>query len=104
MTDEKINITNRILLLIVVVLSSIIGYTLYKNKKSQTEEIAEIRKDMQFEIEKIRTELYLLDSIDRVSKEQINTVKTKLVYIKNIPIIHNEDSLINSVNKTLGYE
>lgn len=104
MTDEKINITNRILLLIVVVLSSIIGYTLYKNKKSQTEEIAEIRKDMQFEIEKIRTELYLLDSIDRVSKEQINTVKTKLVYIKNIPIIHDEDSLINSVNKTLGYE
>lgn len=104
MTDEKINITNKILLLIVVVLSSIIGYTLYKNKKSQTEEIAEIRKDMQFEIEKIRTELYLLDSIDRVSKEQINTVKTKLVYIKNIPIIHDEDSLINSVNKTLGYE
>lgn len=104
MTDEKINITNKILLLIVVVLSSIIGYTLYKNKKSQTEEIAEIRKDMQFEIEKIRTELYLLDSIDRVSKEQINTVKTKLVYIKSIPIIHDEDSLINSVNKTLGYE
>lgn len=104
MTDKKINITNKILLLIVIVLSSIIGYTIYKNKKSQTEEIAEIRKDMQFEIEKIRTELYLLDSIDRVSKEQINTVKTKLVYIKNIPIIHNEDSLVNSVNKTLGYE
>jgi hypothetical protein len=104
MIDKKINITNKILLLIVIVLSSIIGYTIYKNKKSQTEEIAEIRKDMQFEIEKIRTELYLLDSIDRVSKEQINTVKTKLVYIKNIPIIHNEDSLVNSVNKTLGYE
>ena len=59
---------------------------------------------MQFEIEKIRTELYLLDSIDRVSKEQLNSVKTKLVYIKSIPIIHNKDSLVNSINKTLGYE
>lgn len=104
MTDIKTDITNKILLLIVIVLASIIGYTLYKNKKSQTKEIAEIRKDMQFEIEKIRTELYLLDSIDRVSKEQLNSVKTKLVYIKNIPIIHNEDSLVNSINKTLGYE
>ena len=104
MTDIKTDITNKILLLIVIVLASIIGYTLYKNKKSQTKEIAEIRKDMQFEIEKIRTELYLLDSIDRVSKEQLNSVKTKLVYIKSIPIIHNEDSLVNSINKTLGYE
>ena len=104
MTDIKIDITNKILLLIVIILASIIGYTLYKNKKSQTEEIAEIRKDMQFEIEKIRTELYLLDSIDRVSKEQLNSVKTKLVYIKSIPIIYNEDSLVNSINKTLGYE
>jgi hypothetical protein len=100
----KKEIINNILLIVIVILGSVVLYILYKNKHAQEKEIADIRKDIQFEIENIRKELYLLDSLDRISNEQLNNVKTKLVYIKKIPIIQDEDSLINSVNKTLGYE
>lgn len=100
----KKEIINNILAIIIIILGSVILYILYKNKHTQEKEIADIRKDMQFEIENIRKELYLLDSLDRISNEQLNNIKTKLVYIKKIPIIQDEDSLINSVNKTLGYE
>lgn len=100
----KKEIINNILAIIIIILGGVILYILYKNKHTQEKEIADIRKDMQFEIENIRKELYLLDSLDRISNEQLNNVKTKLVYIKKIPIIQDEDSLINSVNKTLGYE